>query len=64
VSLSTDEVWYSLVEQTYPELEKSQWQTLKMFAASDWYNNADTDLSKLFDQYVTVKTLMQKGTNE
>lgn len=51
------EIWETLAQEKYPELLPYQIHALSMVAASDWYNGADTDLAKLFEQYVMIKTL-------
>jgi hypothetical protein len=51
------EIWRLLAKEKYPKLNEDGLSVLSLQAASDWYNGADTELSKLFDQYVMLKNL-------
>ena len=63
MSLNTDhqrklnEIWDSLIQTTYPNLHEYQQYTLKTFAAMDYADGKDTDLAKLFDQYIMLKII-------
>ena len=58
--MSTDtkeNIWVMLAREKYPKLSEHVLQGLSMRAASEWYNGDETDLAKLFDQYVMIKNL-------
>ena len=50
-------IWLTLAREKYPKLDESQLTAMCMHAASDWYNEWDTELANLFDQYVMLKNL-------
>ena len=52
-----ENIWAELARAKYPTLTENQLRALSMHAASDWYNGWDTELAKLFDQYVMLKNL-------
>lgn len=58
MSLDTKEnIWLELAREKYPALTEDKLRALCMYAASEWFNGDNTDLSKLFDQYVMIKRL-------
>lgn len=51
------EIWLTLAREKYPTLTENQLAALSIEAASRWYVGEDTELTKLFDQYVMLKNL-------
>ena len=51
------EIWLVLAREQYPQLNEEQLAALSLKAAGDWYVGEETELTKLFDQYVMIKTL-------
>jgi hypothetical protein len=51
------DVWLMLAREKYPEQSDQELKALSMTAAAHWFNDHDTDLAKLFDQYVMMKNL-------
>lgn len=54
---SNIDIWATLAREQYPKLSENELRALSMKAASEWYIGESTDLAKLFDQYVMLKTL-------
>ena len=51
------EIWLTLAGEKYPTLTENQLAALSLEAASLWYLGEDTELTKLFDQYVMLKNI-------
>jgi hypothetical protein len=54
---TTKEIWLTLAREVYPQLNEDQLGALSLEAASKWYMGEESELTKLFDQYVMIKTL-------
>jgi len=52
------EIWESFAKPAFPTLSKHQLATLKMQAAMDWGCGVDSEGSRVYDQYVMMKNLM------
>ena len=55
---TVQDVWESLAKPKYPTLNTLQLSELKYRASIDWFQDRDTELNKLFDQYVMMKNLL------
>jgi hypothetical protein len=55
---TVQDIWESLAKPKYPTLNSSQLSVLKYRASIDWFHDRDTELNKLFDQYVMMKNLL------
>ena len=51
------EIWQTLASEKYPALTEDQLGALSLEAATLWYTGEETELAKLFDQYVMIKNL-------
>jgi hypothetical protein len=51
------EIWITLAREQYPMLTETELDALSMRAASQWYLGEENELTKLFDQYVMLKTI-------
>ena len=51
------EIWLSLTREQFPGQSDEELALLSLDAASQWYLGKDNELTKLFDQYVMLKTL-------
>lgn len=58
MSLDTKmDIWLEVLRTRAPDITFPEAASLSMKAASDWYSGADTELAKLFDQFVMLKQL-------
>jgi hypothetical protein len=55
---TVQDIWESLAKPKYPTLNILQLSELKYRASIDWFQDRDTELNKLFDQYVMMKNLL------
>jgi hypothetical protein len=55
---TVQDVWESIAKPKYPTLNTLQLSELKYRASIDWFTDRDTELNKLFDQYVMMKNLL------
>ena len=53
------EIWKRVAQEQYPNRPDNTYYTLWQQAASDWGDNRDTNVARLFEQYVLLKNLMQ-----
>lgn len=51
------DIWITLCREKYPTITEDYARALSLKAASEWYLGGDTELVKLFDQYVMLKNL-------
>lgn len=51
------DIWLTLAKEKYPTLTEDELKAQSMIAATEWFSDADTELAKLFDQYVMMKNL-------
>jgi hypothetical protein len=51
------QIWLTLAREHYPQLNEDQLAALSLEAASRWYIGEESELTKLFDQYVMLKNL-------
>ena len=51
------DIWLAVCEGQFPRKSEDQIMAYSTKAASDWYHGDDTELAKLFEQYVMIKTL-------
>lgn len=62
MSLATKmDIWIEILRTRVPNITHSEAAALSMKAAADWYSGADSELAKLFDQFIMLKQL--KGIN-
>ena len=52
------EIWESFAKPAFPTLNKSQLAELKRQAAMEWLVGDDTEKSRVYDQYVMMKNLL------
>ena len=52
------DIWESLAKPKYPTLNEHQLAELKIEAVTQWAFNEDTELCKIYDQYVMMKNLL------
>ena len=52
------DIWESFIKPKYPTLNEHQLIELKRLAAIQWMYDEDTELGKIYDQYVMMKNLM------
>ena len=52
------EIWESFAKLAFPTLNEQQLVVLKMEAATEWLMDADTEKSRVYDQYVMMKNLL------
>lgn len=52
-------LWKRVAQEQYPDRPDNTYRMLLQHAASDWVNNSDTNVAKLFEQYVMLKQLMK-----
>ena len=52
------EIWESFAKPAFPTLNEHQLVELKIVAAMDWGCGIDNKLSRVYDQYVMMKNLM------
>jgi Zn-dependent metalloprotease len=58
MSLNTKmEIWIEVLKTRVPDITFNEAVAVSAQAASDWYNGANTELAKLFEQFVILKTL-------
>lgn len=63
MSLETKmDIWVEVIKTRIPDITYPEAAMISLKAASDWYMGSDTELSKLFEQYLMLKTL--KGLND
>jgi len=51
------EVWLLLARERYPLKSDSELRALSRIAASHWFDDSDSELAELFDQYVMMVKL-------
>ena len=51
------DIWLAVCEGRFPGQSEDHIMAYSMKAASDWYHGDDTELARLFEQYVMIKTL-------
>jgi len=51
------DIWLTLAREKFPLLTEDELKTMSMVAATEWFDEYDTELAKLFDQYVMMKNL-------
>lgn len=54
---SNQRIWLNIVSDKYPSLNEGQMLALSLKAASEYYLGGDTELVKIFEQYLIFKTL-------
>lgn len=52
------DLWKRVAQEQYPNRPDQTYQMIWEHAASDWAFNRDSNIAKLFDQYVMLKQLM------
>jgi len=52
------EIWESIAKPAFPTLSEHQLATVKMQAVMDWGYGVDNELSRVYDQYVMMKNLL------
>ena len=55
---TVQDVWESIVKPKYPTLNEQQLFDLRVEAAIEWLTDEDTELCKIYDQYVMLRNLM------
>lgn len=53
-----EDIWVSLAKLKYPTLNESQLFDLRLEAAVEWLTDEDTELCKIYDQFVMLKQLL------
>ena len=52
-------LWKRVAQEQYPDRPDGTYYMLWQHAASDWGNGHETNVAKLFEQYVMLKQLMK-----
>ena len=55
---TVQDIWESLAKPKYPTFNSRQLIELRSEAAIEWLTDEDTELCKIYDQYVMLKNLM------
>ena len=53
-----EDIWESVAKLKYPTLNESQLFDLRLKAAVEWFVDEDTELCKIYDQFVMLKQLL------
>lgn len=62
MSLDTkQDIWLELARPMYPDKDDDEIFAIGMLAASSWFMGYDDELTRLYDQYVMLKTLRGIG---
>ena len=51
------DIWLMLAREKYPTLSDNELIDLCKIASVEWFDNRDTELSNIFDQYIMMKNL-------
>lgn len=59
------DIWKRVAQEQYPYATDTSYQTLMHHAATDWALERDTNIARLFEQYVMLKNLINpKGVDD
>jgi len=59
------ELWKRVMQEQYPHSTDDSYRRMLQIGASDWGQNRDTNVAKLFEQYVMLKQLIRpKGDQD